>query len=283
MPSALRDIAAFLDATPAGKAVGKHAAKLAARHHAHLVGVYGVPRDEYSYSVATTARGTAAIRDVLQYKQNKIEQAALEAGRHLAELAEQYKISSELRVVWSAGLDRDAALRALHCDLLVAAQANSAAGQSAWSPEHLWLATGIPLVLLPQDWDGSAIGDNIVIAWNRSRQARRAVADAMPMLRNAKRVHVLIVDGERDPLRFGEMPGANLIRYLARRGVQAELVAIESRGAAIAEAILEYCTDNQADLLIIGAYSRSRASERIFGGTTRTLLTRTRLPTLVSA
>ena len=282
MRSTLRDIAVFLDASPAGAAIGRHAARLAARHHAHLVGVYGVSREEHRHAAESYARGSDAIREVMARRRKEDERKALEAGRCVGGLAREYGISSELRVVLSDGPDHGAALRSLHCDLIVAAHPGQDGAPTLWSAEQLWLATGIPLLLVPQDWSGESIGEKVLIAWNRSRQARRAVADALPFIQNASHTTVLVVDGARDPVHFGDAPGANLVGHLSRHGAQVELAAVDSQGAPVAEVILDQCVQQGADLLVIGAYSRSRATELLFGGTTRSLLTGTPLPLLVS-
>src|SRR3546814_13286866 len=73
-------------------------------------------------------------------------------------LAQEYGINAELRVVWSDGPDHDAALRALHCDLVVAAGSGPEHAPTLWSPARLWLATGIPLLLIPQEWNAASIG-----------------------------------------------------------------------------------------------------------------------------
>src|SRR3546814_18665241 len=90
-------------------------------------------------------------------------------------LAQEYGINAELRVVWSDGPDHDAALRALHCDLVVAAGSGPEHSPTLWSPERLWLAKGIPLLLIPTAWNEAYIGNKVVISWNRSRQARRRI------------------------------------------------------------------------------------------------------------
>src|SRR3546814_11931662 len=100
MSSTLRDIAVFRDASPAGIAIGRHAAKLAARHHAHLVGVYGVSRWEDRHAAESYARGPDAIREVIERRRKQEESKALEAGRCVSELAQEYGINAELRVVW---------------------------------------------------------------------------------------------------------------------------------------------------------------------------------------
>ncbi|GAA5236660.1 universal stress protein [Verticiella sediminum] len=282
MPSQWRDVAVFLDGSPAGAAIGRHAARLAQRHKAHLVGVYGVSRDDEGHDAERYARGTQAIKDVMDRRRAADEQKILAAGRFLGELSREYGIGSEFRVVWSDGPKDDTPLRALHCDLIVSAQPQPAGLPPHWSAERLLLITGIPVLLIPEGWTGEALGENVLIAWNRSREARRAVGDALPFIGAAGRVTVLVIDGDRNPEHFGESPGANLVDHLSRHDAKVELASISSHGAPIAEVILGQAKERGADLLVIGAYSHPRTSELLFGGVTRSLLSGANVPMLIS-
>lgn len=282
MLSYWRDIAVFLDASAAGESIGRHAARLAQRHKAHLVGVYGVSRDDAGHDAESYARGTQAIQEVIDRRRAADEQKILAAGRYLGDLSREYVISSEFRVVWSDGPKDDAPLRALHCDLIVSAQPQPAGLPANWSAERLLLTTGIPVLLIPDGWAGEAVGDTVLIAWNRSREARRAVGDALPFLGAAQRVTVLVVDSDRNPEHFGESPGVNLAEHLSRHDAKVDLASISSKGAPIAEVILGQANERGADLLVIGAYSHPRTSELLFGGVTRSLLSGTRMPMLIS-
>src|SRR3546814_18023181 len=93
-------------------------------------------------------------------------------------------------------------LRALHCDLIVAAHPKPADLQSGWLAERLLLATGIPVLMIPAGWGGETIGENVMIAWNRSREERRAVNDAIPFNNYASNVTILTNDSGRNTQRF---------------------------------------------------------------------------------
>lgn len=277
-----RDLAVFLDASPQGERVGAVAAGLAQRHGAHLIGVYGVGREDSSPH-DSFARGEGAIRDVLERQRSVTEEKLLAAGRRFADLARAHGVSSEFRVAWQDAIGDESVLRGLHCDLIVSGHPRLRDLPADWSAERLLLATGTPVLTTPAAWEGETLGDTVLIAWNRSREARRAVNDAMPFIGRARRVVVLIVDGDRDPDRFGEDPGANLMQHLARHDVAAELVQASTAGGhSVAEVIMEQAGAHGADLLVMGAYSRPRTAEVLFGGTTRTLLAQARIPLLIS-
>jgi nucleotide-binding universal stress UspA family protein len=281
MISVWKDIAVFLDATAEGAKVGRHAAALASRHNAHLVGIYGVSHSA-THPAESYARGSQAISDVISRTRLADEAKALTAARHFGSLAEEFGLSSEFRLVWQGGSGDEGALRALHCDLLVAAQPKPADLPDTWSAERLLLTTGTPVLLVPTTSSGDTIGTRVLIAWNRSREARRALNDALPFITTAEAVTVLTVDGDRHPELFGSEAGVHVVEHLARHGARASVSNVASDGASTANTILSQAVAVGADLLVIGAYSHPRTSELLFGGVTRSLLADTRLPMLIS-
>lgn len=282
MLSTWKDLAVFLDATAEGERIGRHAAAVAGRHGAHLVGVYGVSRED-GRAAEAYARGEQAIADVIERRRQADEQKVVAAGRHFAEFSHALGVSAEFRVVWrDSAVDTAAALRTLHCDLVVAGHPRPRDLPDDWSAERLLFATGMPVLIVPAAWSGEALGDRVVIAWNGSREARRAVADAMPFLAAAERVTVLVVDADRTPERFGAEPGADLARYLERHGVRVDVARVESHGARVGEVIQAEAAARGASLVVIGAYSRPRTAELLFGGVTRHLLADAQLPLLVA-
>ncbi len=145
------------------------------------------------------------------------------------------------------------------------------------------MTSGVPALAIPDNWPATRpIGLAIQIAWNASREARRAITDAMPLLSLARSVSVLVVDAANMPGRFGADPGADISAYLARHAIPVELRQVTSDGRSIAETVLSIATTEGCDLIAIGAYSHARAAELIFGGVTRELLARTTVPILLS-
>lgn len=280
MLSNWRDIAVFLDASSRGETIGRDAARLAQQHNAHLIGIYGM-KPLVSPPASSYARG-GAIREVIEEQRRSEERQALTAGRWFSEFLQEYAIGSEFRIVWSDGPDGDSALRALHCDLIVATHPKLEHLPAGWSAEQLLRITGIPVLLIPTAWRGDRVGRHVLIAWNRSREARRAVNDAMPFIAAADDVTILIVDGDRNPDRFGESPGSNLLGHLSRHEAKVQIAHVSSEGAPVAEVIVAEAIRRGADLLIVGASSRSRPAEALFGGVTRSLLSDSRSPMFIS-
>jgi nucleotide-binding universal stress UspA family protein len=117
------------------------------------------------------------------------------------------------------------------------------------------------------------------VAWNGSREAARAVADALPLLAAAERVSILMVRPEPDGM--GAPPGADVTHHLGRHGVKVEPVRIDDAGD-VGALLLARCAAAGADVLVMGAYGHSRLRELVLGGATRTVLHETTLPVLLS-
>ena len=150
-----------------------------------------------------------------------------------------------------------------------------------WFAESIVFGSGRPLVILPPRGRTRefALG-TVVIAWDGSRPAARAVADALPMLERAKEVRILTVVNEKEL--SSESPATELSRYLERRGIAAKSDCVEAAGRQISEVFKSYLTSNQTDLLVMGAYGHSRVREFILGGATLSMLSKPPVPILLS-
>ncbi|MDR3437721.1 universal stress protein [Telmatospirillum sp.] len=277
-----KNIAVFLDDSPEGARVGDYAAVLAKRFTAHLIGIHSIDGIPGECSADSYARGKQAIDGVIARQRAAEEDQALAVGRCFAALSAKHGVSSEFRVLWSGRSDDEALLNSLHCDLVVLGHPKPHGLPDNWSAERLLIASGVPLIIIPETWTADTVGGKALVAWNASREARRAISDAMPVLGTAQSVTVLVVDSARTPGKYGEDPGADIATYLARHGVRVDLEQVLSGGRSIAEVIAARVAEIGADLIVIGAYSHARSTEMIFGGVTRALLAHMPVPILVS-
>jgi nucleotide-binding universal stress UspA family protein len=151
-----------------------------------------------------------------------------------------------------------------------------------WYAESVIFGSGRPTVILPHERkrSGSFALDTVIVAWDFSRAATRAMADAMPILEKAKRVCVLTVTKEKaiDTRRSG----AELAKHLARHGADVVLDDVDAKGRGIGEVFEAHVTYRNADLLVMGAYGHSRFREFVLGGATRSMLTRPPSPIFMS-
>lgn len=137
--------------------------------------------------------------------------------------------------------------------------------------------SGRAVLMAPDNLPGR-IAENVIIAWNGSTEAARAVADAMPFITRADKVTILTVG----QLKAERPDGAALAHSLRCHGVEPELMQITTHKGTVGETILQAADEVGATLLVIGAFSHSRWRELILGGVTRTIIDKVSLPVLMS-
>jgi nucleotide-binding universal stress UspA family protein len=155
-------------------------------------------------------------------------------------------------------------------------------GHEAQSPRMATLETalfdsGRPVLIAPSSAP-ARLGENVLIAWNCSTEQARTTAFAMPLLRAAKQVTVLTVEGGTVP----GPPGTKLVDTLARHGIKATAVTLPLGRRTSGETILAHAQSLGCDLLVKGAYTQSRLRQMIFGGATRHILAHAHLPVLMA-
>lgn len=257
------------------------AAALALQFDAHLIGVapigWALVPPEATPAFGLAAYQEAAMRDLRDQAQANIksfEQQVTRLGitRHESRIAEGYA-------------ENAVALAARYCDLTVVSQADpdTALPSAALLPQDVLLQSGRPLLALPYvgDWT-IAPASRVLVGWNASREAARALHDALPMLKAATRVEVVVFETPEDVgMAHGEVPGADIGLWLARHGVAVDVRYIPAKVAA-GEALLSHAADMSADLIVAGGYGHSRFREAVLGGVTRTLLRSSPVPVLLS-
>jgi nucleotide-binding universal stress UspA family protein len=146
--------------------------------------------------------------------------------------------------------------------------------------EGVLFESGRPVIFVPYIQKVGMKADRIMVCWDGSRTASRAVADAMPFLKKAKQVEIVIVSSK--PAKADELPGADLGQHLARHGLNVGIKRITSPDADVPSTILSYAADSSADMIVMGGYGHSRLREFVLGGVTRGLLESMTVPVLMS-
>jgi len=279
---AYKNLLVVLDADQSSRGRISYAAALAAHLNAHLVGLYltvsSLTRDEYALL-------DIGILDISFFSDPAKSRAESEKTRALfEEVTAREGVSAEWRTAsgYPAGM---AAMHGRYADLIVIGQLDaydSQAGLLRAPPEEVTMLAGRPTLVVPFTGHFEPIGTRVVIGWDASREAARAVGDAMPLLARAEKVTVLTIDAEASPFGHGEIPGADIALHLARHGVKAEVERTVSAGIGIGNTLLSRAADYEANLLVMGAYGHSRVRELLLGGVTRTVLTSMTLPVLMS-
>jgi nucleotide-binding universal stress UspA family protein len=149
-----------------------------------------------------------------------------------------------------------------------------------WYAEAIVFGSGRPVLILPPQVDSKFTLDRVVVAWDGSRPAARAVADALPLLEQAREVQVLTVLKEKEL--SGKSPARELTEYLKRRGIHAKPNCVDAAGQTIGKVLTSDLGSRQVDLLVMGAYGHSRIREFILGGATQSMLSSPPVPLFVS-
>ena len=276
-----KDLVVFLEQEPDHDARLAFAAGLAKRWQAHLVGVFvAPPLDIDPYVAFAVGEGLVEVLDA--YRAG-VAQAQAKARQAFDAVTERRSFSAEWRVSDNE-VGEALMLHARHASLAVLGPPErqrdlpSALGAS----ERLLFASGRPCLLVPRGWSSAAAaGRRIVVGWNGSREATRAVAAAMPLLAEADAVYLVVVPDARPRGTWGEDPGVDMAAHLSRHGVP--VVVDVCAGERAGPALLQRAGMLDADLLVMGAMGRPRVSELLFGDATRAVLDKVALPLLVSA
>jgi nucleotide-binding universal stress UspA family protein len=253
------------------------ACTLAERYAAHLIGLFALPAEPPPISPEAAP---VLYLDFLKERRAAAEEAAQEFAERMR--ARQYTAKSEWRATTGDGF---AALqRYARCaDLVVAGQPDPEGNSvPAWFSHDLVMSTGRPVLYVPFAGRFEDCGTRVLVPWNASREAARAVADGLPFLRGSKAAEVVTFDPEKVLPAGTSMPEPDIGAYLARHEARVSVARLPSGGIDIGSLILSRAADSGADLIVMGAYGHSRIRELVLGGATRTLFESMTVPTLMS-
>jgi nucleotide-binding universal stress UspA family protein len=277
-----KDLLVGLDSGASARERIEIAAALAERFAAHLVGLYPLPMPEAPRHFGYY--DPALLNPFFEELRARARDAADKTREVFEHIASLHGVSAEWREI-PEGADADPAVHARYADLAILGQLDPDSGEPDMirpRPEQVTLASGRPILVVPYAGNFPNLGRRVVIGWNASREAARAVNDAMPLLTAAEIVSILTIDPREGPRAHGELPGADISLHLARHGVKAEIERTVSADLPVGEVLLSRAADLGADLLVMGAYGHSRARELLLGGATRSLLRSMTLPVLMS-
>jgi len=280
-----KDILVTLDNAAAARTRIELAAALAERFGAHLIGLSTVVAAEPLQNRGYFEYFDRSLLDPLYRDFADKMKAEAEAARALfEEVGNRRQLSIEWRDA-SGYPSETTALHGRYVDLIVLGQLDpddTRAPLLRPLPEEVALAVGRPMLVVPYAGAWPQIGQRVLVGWDASREATRAVNDAMPLLAAAQSVTVLVIDPPEGPTGHGEVPGADIALHLARHGVKATIERTVSAGIGAGNTLLSRASDLEADLLVMGAYAHSRVRELLLGGATRTVLESMTVPVLMA-
>lgn len=253
------------------------AIQIAKAEQAHLVGVAAVGLSRYFFESALSAESMYPVyRDL-----DAARDSASSAARNFEQECSRGKIASFESHVVEDDAYGSLETRARYSDLLILGQydvENAINPMDASLARDMLFSSGGPILLVPQA-DGSPKAERrILIAWNGSVEARRAVRDALPLMHHAECVNVIIFStgGQGDDL------GSRLLAYLHRHGVSAGLAKQVATHHDVQKALLAAVADTRSDLLVMGGYGHTPFHEAVLGGVTRAVLHAMPVPVLMS-
>jgi len=256
----------------------EYAVSIAEAFDAHLCGI------AFSYEPVVPPSIMGGIpADVIEAQWAASEQAADAAVAGFEAMAKREGIAAEHRKLEaSLGGAGDLFGRlARRFDLSVVGQAEPKHGPAQdLVIEGALFGSGRPVIVVPYIQKGGLKLDRILICWDGSRPAARAIADAMPFLTRAVAIDVVIVASGRE--RSDEIPGVDMGEHLARHALKVEVKRMVSTDLDVPNTILSYAADSGADLIVMGGFGHSRLREFVLGGATRGILASMTVPALMS-
>ncbi len=284
---ALKDLLVCIDPTTAGNARLKLAFNLARANRAHLAGAYPLPESQPG-RVGATGFGVVPPAGMVGTAEEAVNRDA-----EVAETAKQ-RFKDELRRAgidgeWHILPDGDSAALielAKSVDLTITGQRSPSSrsdGAARFRPEDIVIAAGRPVLVVPYAGTFEAVGRRILVAWDGTREANRALNDALPLLlADAEAVTVIFVGAHEKDLEQHQAALERIVRHLQRHGIKATFEETLRGDMTISDILLSRAADLAADLMVMGGYHHSQLREALIGGVSRELLAHMTVPVLMS-
>jgi len=278
-PMTYTDILVQIDENPTSGGRASLAASLAARSKAQLTGVF-LKADflrNYFAAEALTYMSPADIDALLKEHATAVEKASEAARATFEAAASEAGVESDWRLIDGDRADELVAC-ARRADLTVLpTHARARLGNYPITASSVGLASGGPVLVVPDGHSGGVVGKRCLVAWKGTRESARALRDAWPLLQTAQSVTVLIVSPKGD-----DGPDGLLQRHLEHHRCKGNVVVDRSDDASAGQVLRRQIAALDIDLLVMGLYGRTRVSELILGGVSRDLLNTPPVPLLVA-
>ncbi|MDJ1157003.1 universal stress protein [Chelatococcus sp. SYSU_G07232] len=259
-------------------AVGPYALSLAALHRAHLV--VASPVVDLALAPYMIAEMPSATWESLQQDTERTVRRRLDDFVSQAKAMGVEATAHAIPVSLGMGPEHLCSRLARHFDLTLIEQANpDVKGLQGEIIEAILFESGRPMLVVPYVHRTPAAFDRVLVAWDGSAPAARAVNDALPLITGAAEVEIVtVVDGGKEP---EDESGLDVAQHLARHGVAARRNRLTSAGD-VASTLLSHMADSGTDLLVMGGYGHSRLREMMLGGATRDILASMTAPVLMA-
>ena len=257
---------------------GNYAISVAEAFQAHVLGI------AFAYDPVIPGSVAGGIPpQFIESQRAESEKSVQSAIERFEQAAKRSGISYETRAVNAsvAGAAERLGRIARRFDLVVAGQPDrDKSGPIEVVDEGVLFDSGRPVIFVPYIQKAGLELNRVMVCWDGSRAATRAIADSLPFLQKAKKVEVIIVATKAG--RTDELPGVDLGQHLARHGLEIDIKRITSPDTDVPSTILSHAADSSADMIVMGGYGHSRLREFILGGATRGILESMTVPVLMS-
>ena len=273
------DILVHVDQSPRAQMRLDIAAELARQHCAHLTVLQVI-----DVAVSVMAMGDGGGGAVIAELMEQMRQSALAAGVKLKATFEAALAREGIMGEWRQVEGTTPEILALHvryADLLVLGQ-DDPEGNNTGLLEAVVFESGRPVLAIPFAGSFKTIGKRVLVGWNASREASRALHDALPPITKAETTTVFLANPARGLDGLSEEAGADIARHMVRHGLKVEVAKVFADDVPDSALLLNHASDMGADLLVMGAYGHSRLREFILGGMSRSLLREMTVPVLLS-
>jgi nucleotide-binding universal stress UspA family protein len=274
----IKDIVVNLGVNTERGPVGDYAVSVADALHAHLTGI------AFVYDPIVPVSGAGYIpAEVIETQQADNEAAAKAAIDRFSAATNRAGLSAEPLTITASlsGAGDQFGRIARRFDLAIVGQAEPETSTlDEIIAESTLFESGRPMIMVPYIQKTPLKLDNVMVCWDGSRQAARAIADAMPLLVKAGKIEIVIITNERG--KQDEIEGADIGQHLARHGLKVDVHRIPGGNIDVADAILSHASDSGADFMVMGGYGHSRLREFVLGGVTHTIFRSMTIPALMS-
>ncbi|MCA3595909.1 MAG: universal stress protein [Methylobacterium sp.] len=256
----------------------REAISLAAAHHAHLL----VTIIAAKASVPFSPIGAGYVVPMVEEINERAEANGTALAESVREKLRREGVNGTLRLILNhVDIVAEEAVRlARASDLIVVDQPDAALDTKGLILEEALFHSGRPILVATTRRAMATHPGRIVVGWDGSAHAARAVGDALALFPGIEMAEIVSVAGEKDL--SNALPGADLARHLAHKGVTTTLTKLSAEGMSVGSVLDGHATRTNADLIVMGGFGHSRLREFLFGGVTVELTGGASVPLLIA-
>jgi len=273
-----RDILVHVPLVEYDKQVGL-AVVLTRQFSAHITGICILPDSAMLRSVANNPLirlNRSEVADIIEreYDEAAVVEQQFNAAADRADISHNW--------LTGEGNPADVLVHAARLYDLAIVEQHRVEADLLWGPATRLALSGRPALILPTEWSEMALPNHVLVTWNGSAQAAAAVRNALPLLKVSTSV-TLLVGEPREALPLGlRLPPVDIANYLQRHGVKIDETDLEVPDSEAGDRILKSAQHSKADLIVMGAFGRSRLREWVLGGATRHVLEHMTVPVFMA-